>query len=116
MAKKKDPNRLIVESLLGDVKGHLSGNSTSLVDRFAVAGGDRARRLGASSARIAEALGDDHPRVVRLRRRADLVAGVTGRLEDSKARLDRTPELRPHEWLVHGKVVGESGQGLAGLR
>lgn len=116
MATKRDPKQSIVESVLEDVKGHLGGDSTALLDRFAVAGADRAQRLEVSRLRIAEALGDDHPRVLRLQRRADLVAGVTGRVEAAKVRVDSTPELRAHEWLAYGKVIGESDEPLAGLR
>lgn len=116
MARKKDSHRDIVESVLADVRGQLTGTSTGLAQRLASAGADRARRLETSSARMAEALGDDHPRVVRMRRRATLVKNVTDRVDDGTRRVVDADKLRPHEWLVHGRVTREDDTPLEGMR
>ena len=97
MARKSNPG-LPIETLLSQITGHLDGSSTALVERFAGATADRARRTESARARLAEHLGDDHPRVVRLQRRADLADAVTARLEDiaSPRRGDRaaaTPRM-----------------------
>jgi hypothetical protein len=61
-------------------------------------------------------IGDDHPRVVRMRRRATLVKDVAGRVDDGRRRLDDADKLRPHEWLVYGRVTLEGDTPLEGMR
>lgn len=116
MARKKDTNQATIEAVLAELKGHLEGSSTGLMDRFGTAAADRASRLERSSARMAEAVGEQDPRVVRLRQRAELVSAVTTRIERAKQRVTSTAPLRPHEWMVHGRVERSDGFPLEGMR
>jgi hypothetical protein len=116
MAKKKETPASFVESFLGDLSGHVNGESTAMVERLAEAGADRAKRLETATARLAESLGDDHPRVVQLQRRANLLGSITTKLTSTVERLDAVPALRPHEWMAYGKLMGEDDRPLTGMR
>lgn len=116
MAKKKQTAVNVVESLLAEVVGHLRSESTTMVERLSTAGSERAHRLESVTARLSEALGDDHPRVIQLRQRADVLGGFASKLDASVERLQAVPTLRPHEWMAHGRVLGDGDEPLPGLR
>jgi hypothetical protein len=117
MARKRnvEPPLEALQSIIEDLAGHMGGESFGLADRLVALGSARASRAGAARTRLARSLGEDHPRVLELQRREDLLLGVAQRLEDVKRKVDDAPDLRPHEWMAHGRVTLDTGEPLEGM-
>jgi hypothetical protein len=113
--RKTEPPLAEFQSIIDDLAGHVRGESLGLADRLAALGSARASRAEAARTRLARSLGEDHPRVLELRRREDLLLGLAQRLEDVKRKVDDAPDLRPIEWMAHGRVTLDTGESLPGM-
>lgn len=82
---------------------------TALLDEFAALQDRRTKRLEKAGARIAAKLGEDHPRVVALRRTQARAGELRRGLRDNAARTGKLRELKSYEWMVYGQVVDSSG-------
>ena len=116
MARKRnvEPAEAALQSIIEDLAGYVRGESLGLTDRLVGLGSARASRVGAAKTRLARSLGEDHPRVLELQRREDLLLGVAQRLEEVKRKVDDAPDLRPNEWMAHGRVTLDTGEPIAG--
>jgi hypothetical protein len=83
---------------------------TALLDEFASLQDQRTERMKKAGARIADKLGDDHPRVVALRRTRDRAIKMRRGLRDNATRTGKLRELKPYEWMVYGQVVDHQGE------
>jgi hypothetical protein len=117
MARKRkiEPPLAELQSIIDDLAGYVRGESLGLADRLAALGSARASRVGAARTRLARSLGEDHPRVLELQRREDLLLNVAQRLEDVKRKVDDAPDLRPNEWMAHGRVTLDTGEPIEGM-
>ena len=105
-----------VNTVLGEAAEHATGSSTALMRRIARLQESRAERLDIISKRLAEALGEDHPRVIELAARRDSVLHTVDDLKDVADRRDRAREPRVNEWAAVGRVVDETDEAVPGLR
>jgi hypothetical protein len=117
MARKRkiEPPLAELQSIVEELAGHVRGESLGLADRLVALGSARASRVGAARTRLARSLGEDHPRVLELQRREDLLLNVAQRLEEVQRKADDAPDLRPNEWMAHGRVMLDTGEPLEGM-
>jgi hypothetical protein len=88
---------------------------TIVLDEFATLQNRRAKRLEKAEARIAAKLGEEHPRVVALRRAQARTGRLQRELRDNAARTAKLRELKPYEWMVYGQVVDSRGKPVPDL-
>lgn len=76
----------------------------------------RLARLAAAAARLEEELGSDADDVVELKSRIGRVDTTRVALERRAERERRRPLLKPHEWMVYGRVVNHDKSPAEGVR
>lgn len=106
----------LAETLVREVREHLTDQGGALTRRLADGQRERAKRLDADRARLAGTLGPDHPRVVALDTRLRLVSALASDLAtaaDDQACVEPTGA---RDWVVLGVVEDRGGRPLAGLR
>jgi len=76
----------------------------------------RAARLAGAQARLTASLGASHPKVVALREAAVAASELKTSLDTAAVRERHRPRLKPHEWMVFGRVLDASGNPVSSLR
>jgi competence ComEA-like helix-hairpin-helix protein len=105
-----------IKTAVAELLQQTSKVASPLLTQFAELHERRAARLAAAEARLKTQLGEDHPRVVALRRAATEADEWKRATSTMAERLARRPKLRPHEWVVFGQVLDAEGNPAAGLR
>lgn len=93
-----------------------SGAAVPIMKGFAELQERRATRLADAEARLREHLGEDHPRVVALRRTTFEAEVLERSLRTTAVRDDRLPRTGPQEWMVYGRVLDSGGRPVTGVR
>jgi hypothetical protein len=101
---------------MNELLAQASETAEPLLAQFAELQERRATRLAAAEARLKTQLGEDHPRVVALRRAAAVADKLKRATSTMAERLARWPKLEPDEWVVFGQVLDANGDPAAGLR
>ncbi len=112
-------NKITPEDIASSMQAlldQLSDGRASTLAQFAEAHEKRATRLAGAEARLKARLGDDHPRVMALRRAVATTNELKTSLRTTATREARRPKIGPHEWLVFGRVLDPTGHPVSGLR
>lgn len=99
-----------------EVAAHLRGDDPALTERSQDLVRARADRLAATRDRLAEQLGDEHPRVVELTERHAHLSRITGQLSDLAERQRNPTRSGPGQWRLHGRVIDRAGRPIADAR
>src|SRR5687768_3577130 len=89
--------------------GNAATDFVSALDSFAVLHEQRAARLAGIEQRLRRHLGEDHPRVVALRRASSSAAQLQLSLKTTVDRARRLPSVSRREWVVFGRVLDPEG-------
>ena len=109
MAKKDPTNEDFVQQMNGALQ--LFGQAqTPVLGEFSKLQNQRSQRLQKNSTRIAEKLGEDHPRVLALRQTQERTAKLQQNLKDNATRTEKLRQLKPYEWMVYGQVIDSEGK------
>jgi hypothetical protein len=108
-----------VKDELEKLLGRASGARGSITAEFGKVQEKRIARLEKAQARLKEALGADHPRVIALGRAASQAVERKGAFEDTSKREAkreaRRREIKPNEWVVWGRVLNAVGEPVPNL-
>lgn len=108
-----------VKDELEKLLGRASGVRGSITAEFGKVQEKRIARLEKAQARLKEALGADHPRVIALGRAASQAVERKQAFEDTSKREAkreaRRRELKPNEWVVFGRVLDAAGAPIPNL-
>jgi len=109
MAKKDPTNEDFVQQMNSALQ--LYGQAqTPVLGEFSKLQDQRSQRLQKNSTRIAEKLGEDHPRVLALRQTQKRTAKLQRNLKDNAMRTEKLRQLKPYEWMVYGQVIDNDGE------
>jgi hypothetical protein len=86
------------------------------LDSFAVLHEQRAARLAGVEQRLRRHLGEDHPRVVSLRRASAAAAQLQLSVKSTVDRARSLPSVSRGHWVVFGKVLDPQGDPAPGVR
>lgn len=105
-----------IAASLNEVLEQVSSGQIPALRRFAELQERRATHLSAAEARLKSHLGEDHPRVIALRRAASSAGKLKRTLSTTAERIARRPKISPHEWVVFGQVLDPEGKPVPGVR
>lgn len=86
------------------------------IKHLAEAERQRAERLKAAGTRLEAHLGEDHPQVVRLKRKAAAADASQIELTTMAERQALQPEIEVNDWIVYGRVLDPKGEPVSGVK
>jgi hypothetical protein len=106
----------LIGRLQTEVAAHLRGDDPALTERSRELTRARADRLAATRDRLAEQLGDDHPRVAALTERHAHLSRISAQLSHLAERQRNPTRIGPRQWRLHGRMIDRAGRPVPDVR